>query len=52
MKIARVALVALVLCALALVVLTVWRTVAMATSAATITIAVGSSRCCSSSTAS
>jgi hypothetical protein len=41
MKIARVALVALVLCALALVVLTVWRTVAMATSAATITIAVG-----------
>ncbi len=41
MKIARVALVALVLCALALVALTVWRTVAMATSAATITVAVG-----------
>src|SRR5436189_4727070 len=41
MTIARVALVALVLCAAALVVLTVSRTVAMATSAATITIAVG-----------
>ena len=41
MAIARVALVALVLCALALLVLTVSRTVAMATSAATITIAVG-----------
>jgi hypothetical protein len=41
MAIARVVLVALILCALALVVLTVSRTVAMATSAATITIAVG-----------
>ncbi|MEY2440826.1 MAG: hypothetical protein QOJ46_252 [bacterium] len=41
MTIARVVLVALVLCALALVVLTVWRTVAMATSAAAVTIAVG-----------
>jgi hypothetical protein len=41
MAIARVVLVALVLCALALLVLTVSRTVAMATSAATITMAVG-----------
>ncbi len=41
MAIARGVLVALVLCAFALVVLTVSRTVAMATSAATITIAVG-----------
>jgi hypothetical protein len=41
MAFARVVLVALVLCAFALVVLTVSRTVAMATSAATITIAVG-----------
>ncbi len=41
MAIARFALVALVLCALALLVLTVSRTVAMATSMATITIAVG-----------
>ena len=41
MTIARFALVALVLCALAVLVLTVSRTVAMATSAATITIAVG-----------
>jgi hypothetical protein len=41
MTIARVVLVALVLCAFALVSLTVSRTVAMATSAATITIAVG-----------
>jgi hypothetical protein len=41
MAIARVALVLLVLCAFALVALTVSRTVAMATSAATITIAVG-----------
>jgi hypothetical protein len=41
MAIARFALVALVGCALALVVLTVTRTVAMATSMATITIAVG-----------
>jgi hypothetical protein len=41
MTIVRIALVALVLCAFALVVLTVSRTVAMATSAATITIAVG-----------
>jgi hypothetical protein len=41
MAIARVVLVALVLCAFALVVLTVSRTVAMATSTATVTIAVG-----------
>ncbi len=41
MAIARVFLVALVLCAFALVVLTVSRTVAMATSMATITITVG-----------
>jgi hypothetical protein len=41
MTIARVVLVALVLCVLALLVLTVSRTVAMATSAATITMAVG-----------
>jgi len=41
MSIARIALVALVLCAFALLVLTVSRTVAMATSMAAITMAVG-----------